>query len=121
MVLAFKPEFEKPIRIGTKIHTIREDKTNRWYPGRTIHFATGVRTKKYLQFKYGFVRDIQHIIVENHNIQVDGWILHDYQMEILSKNDGFETLEKFFEFFDKPFSGKIIHWYRGNRILYKKP
>jgi len=47
MVLAFKKRFVEPIKKGVKIHTIREDKTNRWKSGMKVHAATGVRTKNY--------------------------------------------------------------------------
>lgn len=47
MILGFKPQFVQPIIDRTKIHTIREDKHNRWVPGKVIHMATGVRTKSY--------------------------------------------------------------------------
>jgi len=39
MVLSFKSQFKKPIIDGTKIHTIREDKRNRWKSGNEIHFT----------------------------------------------------------------------------------
>lgn len=47
MILSFKEQFIPKILDGTKIHTIREDKKNRWEAGKKIHFATGVRTKNY--------------------------------------------------------------------------
>jgi len=31
-------------------------------------------------------------------------------MERLSKNDGFETMEDFWTFFNEPYQGMIIHW-----------
>lgn len=40
--------FEAKIMDGTKWHSIRAG--NRWSEGRTIQFATGVRTKAYRQF-----------------------------------------------------------------------
>lgn len=51
MILSFKKQFSEPILKGTKIHTIREDKPNRWKPGNKIHFANGVRTQNYNCFK----------------------------------------------------------------------
>lgn len=41
MILSFKKQFLDPIITGSKIHTIRADKPNRWKPGNKIHFATG--------------------------------------------------------------------------------
>jgi len=51
MVLGFKPQFVPKILDGTKIHTLRKDATQRWKPGRSIQFATGVRTKNYKTFR----------------------------------------------------------------------
>ena len=36
--------------VANKIHTIREDKTNRWKAGNLIHFVINNRTKKRYQF-----------------------------------------------------------------------
>lgn len=42
MLLTFsKPQFKNLILDGTKIHTIRLDKTNRWKKGMKIHFWMG--------------------------------------------------------------------------------
>ena len=61
MILSFKPQFNDKIIKGIKIHTIREDKHNRWKPGRTIQFANGIRTKNYKQFFEGECKSIQPI------------------------------------------------------------
>jgi hypothetical protein len=37
-------------KLAPKLHTIREDKVNRWKAGRLIHFVVGNRTKKRFQF-----------------------------------------------------------------------
>ena len=66
MILGFKPQFKNPILAGTKIHTIREDRHNRWKAGNTIHFATGVRTKNYNQFDIGLCYAVQPILLVNH-------------------------------------------------------
>ena len=50
MILSFKPQFVPKILDGTKKHTIRADKHNRWHNKMTIHFATGVRTPQYEKF-----------------------------------------------------------------------
>ena len=31
-------------------------------------------------------------------------------IKLLTKNDGFESVESFFEYFNENFRGKIIHW-----------
>ena len=33
-----------------------------------------------------------------------------FTVENIARNDGFDSINEFFDFFDKDFSGKIIHW-----------
>lgn len=115
MVLGFKPQFVQPILNGTKIHTIREDKHDRWKPGMTIHFATGVRTKKYKQFKEKFCVSIQSIEIKFKedflSVYINGISMHGMSfLKTISKNDGFESEWDFLKFFKDGFKGKIIHW-----------
>jgi uncharacterized protein YqfB (UPF0267 family) len=124
MLLGFKKRFEEPILEGTKIHTLREDVNNRWKRGNKIHFATGVRTKDYHQFKEGEVVSTQRVFMTyaygcDLEISIDGKELNSFrEKEILALNDGFDSWMEFFEWFyaaikadpDEQFSGKIIHW-----------
>lgn len=112
MILGFKPQFVPLILAGTKIHTIREDKQRRWYVGNTIHFATGVRTKKYKCFKEEFCTRVQDIIISRKFVRiiVDGRMLSDQEINMLAVSDGFKHAEDFFRWFNYDFQGKIIHW-----------
>ena len=119
MVLGFKPQFEEPILQGRKQHTIRKDKNDRWKPGMKIHFATGVRTKLYHQFKEGVCISTQKIQILWDNISlngefvsilVDGHLIDLDEVETLAINDGFEDVSEFLNWFDEDFEGKIIHW-----------
>lgn len=125
MILSFKSQFVDKIKSGEKIHTIREDKPNRWKKGNKIHFATGVRTKNYNQFFEGECKSVQKIEITHKGnkifVEIEGrpphvWIhfrndkyIHP-GIEKLAKNDGFNNIEDFFKWFDKDFKGKIIHW-----------
>lgn len=108
--------FVPKIKKGIKIHTIREDKSNRWRAGLKIHFATGVRSKNYNCFKKGVVKSIQKIEIKWNEtwfypfVYIDGRLLHLMEIEKLAINDGFETIDDFCKWFDKDFTGKIIHW-----------
>ena len=126
MILSFKPQFKQPILDGTKIHTIREDPHDRWKRGRKIHQATGVRTKNYDCFNETYCMGVQKIEIIWYPKQGPAVYLNDYtfpfygqmqnetfgfeQMELLAKNDGFPSVEAFFEWFNKDFDGKIIHF-----------
>lgn len=117
MVLGFNPRFVGKIISGTKIHTIRADIHNRWKAGRSIQFATGVRTKYYQQFKDGVCVSTQKIVIDcdvntigDRIIIIDDRQLTEAHVFKLAKNDGFNSLEEFYDWFNKPFVGKIIHW-----------
>lgn len=123
MVIVFKKQFEDKILKGSKIHTIREDSNNRWKAGNKIHFATGVRTKNYNQFTEGECKSIQTIEISYHKaastkvtVRIDNKVIlssllvFDYNFLEFVKNDGFDSIESFFDWFDKDFKGKIIHW-----------
>ena len=113
MILGFKPQFVDKILSGSKIHTIREDKHNRWKAGNKIQFATGVRTKDYKQFFEGECTGIQKIEIfgATGEVIVDGRRLSLYGDDYkLLFNDGFDSLQDFFNWFGNDFSGKIIHW-----------
>ena len=116
MVLGFKKQFVPKILDGAKIHTIREDKTRRWKKGMEIHFATGVRTKDYDQFKGGECTMVQEIkmnpstgevLVERHG---QFFPLSDYYKAKLIEQDGFDSEDEFWEWFNEPFEGVLIHW-----------
>lgn len=116
-----------------KLHTIREDKTNRWKAGMLIDFFINARTKNMLRFaprvkvvsvqkieityfdeqNPKFTAQLSKIAAEYYNeveVVVDNEVLNAKAINELVKNDGFVTPEDFFAWFNKDFSGKIIHW-----------
>lgn len=114
-----------------KIHTIREDKSNRWKSGNDIHFVINNVAKNRLQFaplvKCVSVQKIQ-IIYKNYmgekiptvTINSIEYVFDPYFqfsdpescgiIEELAINDGFPSTEAFFQYFNEDFTGKIIHW-----------
>jgi hypothetical protein len=118
MILGFKPQFKQPILDGTKKHTIREDKHNRWHAGITMQMATGVRTKKYNCFQENTCKSVQRIdIIRTSDylnetiVKVDGRVLSEKETQSLAWNDGFVNLIDFWLWFsDGLENGKIIHW-----------
>jgi len=107
-----KTDFENKIKKGEKLHTIRWDSKKRWKIGNKIHFSTGVRTSKYNCFKEGICKGIQEIEIKDRDVWIDGIICTFDEVEYLSINDGFDSIEDFWSWFDQysPFTGKIIHW-----------
>lgn len=107
-----------------KLHTIREDKSNRWGAGCDIHMVINNRTKDRFQFAPVIKCKLVQTIVIKHNsgkpsVYVDGKDIYEWDCEIengypalkkLAINDGFDSVEDFFAYFNKDFTGKIIHW-----------
>lgn len=107
-----------------KLHTIREDKTNRWKAGINIDFFINVRKKDMFRFAPVLpVVSVQKVEItwltsKNENpywykdasVSIDKRFISTKECEELSKNDGFDTVEEFFEYFNEDFKGKIIHW-----------
>ena len=109
--------------VGThkpKLHTIRTDEKNRWKPGIIIHFFINCRQKDMFRFAPVLpVVSVQKIEIIydkvfgkncHPEILIDNVRLHPMKLDELARNDGFHTNEDFFAYFDKDFTGKIIHW-----------
>lgn len=128
MIQGYKPQFVPKILDGTKIHTIRLDIHNRWKKGMKIHQATGVRTKRYCCFAEKVCTGVQYILFALHHSELIiniGDSPDDIEkimtievIDLLAKNDGFETVEDFENWFvpivdkatDNCLVMKIIHW-----------
>lgn len=115
-------EYENIVRAYmAKPHTIRAG--NRWKAGMDIHFATNPRSKNYFQFAPVIpcvsVQEIEIIytgyspntpVVYVHNGKSLMNPLSYSEIKKLAQNDGFDSVEQFFAWFDADFKGKIIHW-----------
>ena len=116
----FKYDEVKP-----KLHTIREDKNDRWKPGVMIDFFINARQKNMFRFAPRIpVVSTQRILMSYAyaniiHITINGKRLNDWQeKEKLAINDGFESWDDFVDYFipiiekseDGFFTGKIIHW-----------
>lgn len=99
-----------------KIHTIREDSKNRWKEENDIHFSINVKTMEQFQFAPSIkVKSVQKIEIRYSGFGLIEVIINgkglDYKEKAkLALNDGFDSVEDFFEWFNEPFKGKIIQW-----------
>lgn len=126
--------FKEKILAGEKKHTIRLDPHDRWYAGRSIQFAYGVRTPQYECFLAKKCKSIQTIeIIHNENgahklldkgiwVKVDDIVMSDFWVRELAFNDGFgghgkDPVYLFFKWFNTDYKGKIIHW---TNLIYNK-
>ena len=119
-----------------KIHTIREDKKNRWKPGILIDFFINCRQKDMFRFAPQIsVVSVQEVFMtrRGHDLEItiskvdsyiggdDFYLYHDAKKQ-LALNDGFDSLIDFNLYFleridenykqtgNSWFKGKIIHW-----------
>ena len=118
------PEHKPAVLAGTKIHSMREDKHNRWKVGMTIHFSTGARTKNYNQFSQGKCLGLQKVGLYQGSVGimvlVDGRQLLGKEILEVARNDGYADIASWMRFFvpeipEDPndmnqWTGKIIHW-----------
>jgi hypothetical protein len=127
MIISFKDRFVDKIKNGTKKHTIRGDKHDRWKGGTRMDMATGVRTTAYRKFAEKTCTGTQKISIKYFDeinscmIWIDGIyfgsaffdqekLLFTPEIKQLAENDGFDDIRKFLNWFGKDFEGKIIHW-----------
>lgn len=124
MILTFKEDFIPKIKTGEKIHTVRDDKKNRWKSGMKIHFRTPRFSKNNYQFKEGVCVSTQRVLMTyEYNdlimISIGSETLHTYQERLeFAKNDGFKDWDSFFNWFypiikaapDQTYRGTLIHW-----------
>lgn len=124
MVIGFNPRFKEKILDGSKIHTLREDASNRWKAGRKMHMATGVRTKNYHCFKRDLCNGCQRVelLPKKREILIHNGIkmmrLLPQHHLFFVRNDGFDTVEEFWQWFEaeaKKYNvdvlfRKLIHW-----------
>jgi hypothetical protein len=117
--------------VGTytpKLHTMREDIHDKWKPGVMIDFYTGVRTKNAYRFAprvpvvsvqkveiLEFISAASETCIALHDgrvfvVEVDGKRLTRGKIKQLAINDGFETVDEFFAWFQAGWKGRIIHW-----------
>ena len=114
--------------IEPKKHTIRIDSKNRWKKGNLIHSVINNRTSNRYQFapviKCTRVQQIEivhrpgvvHFYIDNNwfgDVFHHGFdSIYEFTNDIrtLAINDGFDSIEHFLQWFNKDFTGKIIHW-----------
>jgi len=113
------PDIQIQTVLAPKLHTIRAGR--RWAPGDTLHFCVNPRSKSYFQFApVRLVVSVQEIYIKWFSRYgdwkgdtltfIDGEAVRADVIAQLAKNDGFPSVEAFFEWFSEDFSGQIIHW-----------
>jgi hypothetical protein len=107
-----------------KLHTIREDKNNRWRVGMSIQYYINARQPNMHSFApNGIVKSIQEIEIKHWReeeyypvVEIEGKRHYAYEkegyeaIEQLALNDGFDSVDDFLDYFNQDFKGKLIHW-----------
>jgi hypothetical protein len=114
-----------------KHHTIREDEKDRWKARNKIDFFINCRQKNMFRFapvlpvvstqkveiyhsggsintKTIYIDNVCY--VANFDEKYNSSKQRKERMLQLAQNDGFDTIEDFFAYFNEDFKGKIIHW-----------
>lgn len=106
--------------VHQKLHSLREDIHDRWQIGAKIHFYIWARNKRAICFGIGEVKAIQYAVINAKLQRV--YILDQkdgmgHARELLGVdlatfvlNDGFDSLEQFWNYFTENKTLKIIHW-----------
>lgn len=116
-------------KLSHKIHTIREDKNDRWKPGTKIDFFVNCRQVNMFRFApvlpvvsvqkvqimwfNTFGTNVARVFIDDESfacVKFEKEMIVTGKMLQLAENDGFDTIEDFFAYFDKDFTGKLIHW-----------
>lgn len=109
------PEPAADLQPIIKKHTMREDLSDRYKVGCKLHMYVNNRQKT----AFNFLPVIECVSIQRCTIQyidntpqihVDGKMLKCFEIKKLAKNDGFDSVEDFFKWFNKDWTGKIIHW-----------
>lgn len=116
MLLGFKKRFIQPIKIGTKVHTMRNKRKIKPKIGETLHMYTALRTKhcelitnkEKLISKQKVRVHIQRnkVVTEGKNngfayitkVLIDGRKIEGAELEQFVKFDGFENITDFASF-----------------------
>lgn len=109
--------FRSKILNGIKLTTIRD--SDKWKPGTPIEFVE-VDENKEEQFATGVCMEACLIMIEP-NIKMvtigaftdEGYITRSFKsegIEEIAKDDGFDSVDDFWEYFNEDFKGQIISW-----------
>lgn len=103
--------------VNPKIHTLRRDKQNKWKKGKKIEFVIFEGTHIETCFSEGKCTGIQRVVLvpEAKEITlIDSSAKFGMRqiedIEQFAKNEGFDSVEEFWEYYDKPEAYTIIHW-----------
>ena len=116
--LNFKEQFVQPIILGMKPGTIRQERKQPIKVGDTLYLFTGMRTKNCRKFMTAECKAVYPIVINQtaskRFVCIDGMQLGDNSLAEFVFDDGFSSVDEFFDFFidqyGLPFRGHWIVW-----------
>jgi hypothetical protein len=104
-------------------HAIKTDKGKQWKKGTKIHFSQYGRSPDYLQItpvipcidvqelrvKWNYKFDKNKVVP---TVEIDKKALSEEDLETFASCTGFKNSDRFFNYYTKPYRGKLIHWTR---------
>ncbi|MCT7971183.1 ASCH domain-containing protein [Laspinema olomoucense] len=110
----FQQRFAKMVEKGIKRQTIRGYRKRPFVVGDKLMLYTGMRTKLSHFLRESTAIGVQDIKIEENRVYVDGCELDEENLLKLANDDGFESIDEFFDFFCSvhglPFQGQLIRW-----------
>lgn len=109
MNINYKKELERALVSGVKLHTIRQKPIA---VGTMMNHIVYPYHKERRCVLSNFCTSTQMITIDPSlkMVKIDGKRLSDFDTERVAKNDGFDSIEDFWSFFNEPYQGMIIHW-----------
>ena len=101
---------------GEKSHTIRARRKRPFRVGDRLYLKTGQRTQYCRSLGETICTQVDHIRIyaDSQEVIINGKLLCQDEIEILAKNDGFESVDEFYEYFgpryNYDFEGQLIWW-----------
>jgi len=112
--LNYKKQFAPKVKSGRKRQTIRATRKIPIRLGDTLYHKVGMRTKQCEHLLTSECRAAIPIRITHHCVTLAGAFLLTSEKVALARNDGFETLEDFYDFFSDSkqptFTGQLIIW-----------
>ncbi|MCT7977650.1 ASCH domain-containing protein [Laspinema olomoucense] len=110
----FQKRFAMAVQSGTKRQTIRGYRKRRFVVGDKLMLYTGMRTKLSHFLRESTAIAVHDIKIEEDKVYLDDLELNEENLLKLANDDGFESIDEFFDFFCSthglPFSGQLIKW-----------
>lgn len=103
--------FKPKVLDGSKFHTIR-DRKNPPKVGEYLFLWWKSRTPERAFLGVTICTQVDPIMIDRdgQKVTINEKLLDKNAIEVFAKDDGFESIDDFWKFFDKPISASLIHW-----------